>query len=80
MAPFCHRPEARPAKLEAEHLVTIFDGKVKLPEDYFRKVKILPLIYGRHRLRPGGKCQGVTACVGTGGALVAIETGTSGRQ
>jgi predicted CXXCH cytochrome family protein len=34
-------------KLEAEHLVTIFNGKVKLPEDYFRKVPILPIKYGR---------------------------------
>ena len=42
----CHGPDAAPAKLEKEHLVTIFDGKVKLPEDYFRKVPILPLKYG----------------------------------
>ena len=34
----CHGPDAAPAKLDKEHLVTIFDGKVKLPEDYFRKV------------------------------------------
>ncbi len=42
----CHGPEADPQKLEEEHVVTIFDGKVKLPEDYFKKVPILPLKYG----------------------------------
>src|SRR5208282_2931798 len=42
----CHGPNANPKKLETEHLVTIFDGKVELPEDYFRKVPILPIEYG----------------------------------
>jgi predicted CXXCH cytochrome family protein len=42
----CHGPDANPQKLESEHLVTIFDGKVKLPEDYFRKVILLPIQYG----------------------------------
>ncbi len=42
----CHGPDANPQKIEAEHLVTIFDGKVKLPEDYFRKVILLPIQYG----------------------------------
>ncbi len=42
----CHGPEAEPKKLESEHLVTIFDGKVKLPENYFAKVPVLPLKYG----------------------------------
>ena len=34
---------------EAEHLITILDGRVKLPEDYFIKNKavVLPLKYGR---------------------------------
>jgi len=34
--------------VEAEHLLTIFNGKVKLPEDYFVKNKVprLPLRYG----------------------------------
>ncbi len=45
-------PRARVAsrkKLEAEHLLTIFNGSVKLPEDYFakNKVVVLPLKYGR---------------------------------
>ena len=42
----CHGPEAAPAKLDKEHLVAIFDGKVKLPEDYVGKVPLLPLKYG----------------------------------
>jgi len=42
----CHGPEAAPAKLEKEHLLAIFDGKVKLPWNYFAKVPILPLKYG----------------------------------
>ena len=43
----CHGPDSNPQKLEAEHLVTIFGGKVRLPEDYFRKVPLLPIKYGR---------------------------------
>jgi len=43
----CHGPDAKPQKLEAQHLVTIFGGKVKLPENYFAKVPVLPLKYGR---------------------------------
>lgn len=43
----CHGPDAQPQKLEKEHLVTIFDGKVKLPENYFAKVPVLALKYGR---------------------------------
>ena len=42
----CHGPDASPQKVEGQHLVTIFDGKVKLPENYFSKVPILPLKYG----------------------------------
>jgi predicted CXXCH cytochrome family protein len=42
----CHGPNAQPQKLESEHMVAIFDGKVKLPENYFAKVPILPLEYG----------------------------------
>jgi len=44
----CHGPDANPQKLESEHLLTIFDGKVQLPEDYYQKnkVAILPLKYG----------------------------------
>jgi predicted CXXCH cytochrome family protein len=43
----CHGPDAKPEKLENARLVTIFGGKVRLPEDYFRKVVRLPLKYGR---------------------------------
>ena len=43
----CHGPDASPKNLEGEHLVTIFDGAVKLPEDYFAKVPRLPIKYGR---------------------------------
>ncbi len=46
----CHGPEApAPKKLEADHLIAIFDGKVRLPEDYFtkNKVVVLPIKFGR---------------------------------
>jgi predicted CXXCH cytochrome family protein len=42
----CHGPDAQPKRLEAEHLVTIFDGKVRLPENYFAKIVSLPIKYG----------------------------------
>jgi predicted CXXCH cytochrome family protein len=44
----CHGPDSLPQKLEGEHMLTIFNGKVKLPEDYYQKnkVAILPLRYG----------------------------------
>lgn len=42
----CHGPERDPQKLESEHLVTIFKGAVKLPENYFAKVVVLPIKYG----------------------------------
>jgi len=45
----CHGPDSQAKKLEAEHMYAIFDGKVKLPEDYFtkNKVVVLPLKFGR---------------------------------
>jgi predicted CXXCH cytochrome family protein len=45
----CHGPESQPKKLEAEHLYTIFNGSVKLPDNYFakNKVAVLPIKYGR---------------------------------
>lgn len=45
----CHGPDSQPKKLEAEHVLTIFNGGVRLPEDYFakNKVVVLPLKYGR---------------------------------
>jgi len=44
----CHGPDSAPQKLEAEHVLTIFNGKVKLPEDYYQRnrVAILPIRYG----------------------------------
>ncbi len=44
----CHGPDSQAQKLDAEHVLTIFNGKVKLPEDYYQKnqVVILPLKYG----------------------------------
>jgi predicted CXXCH cytochrome family protein len=42
----CHGPDFSPQKLESEHLLAIFDGQVKLPENYFAQVPILPLKYG----------------------------------
>ena len=42
----CHGPDRSPNKLDTEHVVTIYSGKVKLPEDYFSKVPIIPLKYG----------------------------------
>ena len=43
----CHGPDApQPAKLENQHVIAIFGGKVRLPENYFRNVPVLPLRYG----------------------------------
>lgn len=44
----CHGPDSQPQRLEAEHIFTIFNGAVKLPDDYFKKnrVPILPLRFG----------------------------------
>jgi len=33
----CHGTETVPQKVESEHVLTLFDGKVKLPEDYLVK-------------------------------------------
>ncbi len=43
----CHGAESVPQKVEAAHVITIFNGKVRLPEDYFEKNKapVLPLKY-----------------------------------
>jgi predicted CXXCH cytochrome family protein len=42
----CHGPDAKPQKLEAEHMIAIFNGQVKLPENYFAQVPIIPIKYG----------------------------------
>jgi len=36
----CHSADSKPGKLESAHLITIFGGKVRLPEDYFTKNKV----------------------------------------
>lgn len=41
----CHGPDNAPKKADAEHMVSIFDGKVLLPENYFAKVPVLPIKY-----------------------------------
>jgi predicted CXXCH cytochrome family protein len=45
----CHGPDAAPQVDESAHVVKIFNGRVKLPEDYFKKNKVvvLPLKYGK---------------------------------
>ncbi len=44
----CHGPDAKAQKMESEHVITIFNGNVKLPADYFQKNKVvtLPIKYG----------------------------------
>jgi predicted CXXCH cytochrome family protein len=42
----CHGPDSKPQKVEGEPVVTIFNGKVKLPENYFAQVPVLPIKYG----------------------------------
>jgi predicted CXXCH cytochrome family protein len=44
----CHGPDSVPQRDDAEHLLTIFNGAVKLPDDYYQKnkVAILPLRFG----------------------------------
>jgi predicted CXXCH cytochrome family protein len=44
----CHGPDSAPQSDEANHLLTIFNGAVKLPDDYYKKNKvvILPLRFG----------------------------------
>jgi predicted CXXCH cytochrome family protein len=42
----CHGPDIQPKRLEGEHMVAIFDGMVKLPENYFAKITPLPIKYG----------------------------------
>lgn len=42
----CHGPDSKPEELKESHQVSIFGGKVKLPETYFAGVVRLPLKYG----------------------------------
>lgn len=43
----CHGPDAQPVTVKESHSVTIFSGKVSLPDNYFGMVPVLPLKYGR---------------------------------
>jgi predicted CXXCH cytochrome family protein len=43
----CHSAEAKAAEVQGAALVTIFDGKVRLPADYFRNVTRLGLGAGK---------------------------------
>ena len=36
----CHGPNVQPGKVEGAHLITIFGGKVRLPDDYFTKNQV----------------------------------------
>jgi len=44
----CHGPDSVPQKVDGAPLLSIFNGTVKLPDDYYKKnkVPILPLRYG----------------------------------
>ncbi len=42
----CHSTDVKPQKVEGADLISIFDGKVRLPADYFRKVTKLGLKSG----------------------------------
>jgi predicted CXXCH cytochrome family protein len=42
----CHGPDSpQPTPVKNQPLIAIFDGKVRLPQDYFKKVPILPIRY-----------------------------------
>jgi predicted CXXCH cytochrome family protein len=41
----CHGPDSKPAPVKNAHMVTIFNGSVKLPEGYFSAVPVLPVRY-----------------------------------
>jgi len=57
----CHGPDTVPERLESQHLIAIFDGKVKLPEKYH--VPILSLKYNAghpvqfHPIAGAGRCK-----------------------
>jgi predicted CXXCH cytochrome family protein len=42
----CHGPDAKPAPVKDSHTVTIFTGRVKLPETYFSTLPPIALKYG----------------------------------
>jgi predicted CXXCH cytochrome family protein len=42
----CHGPDPKPAPLKGTSIVTIFNGRVKLPEKYFSMVRPIAIKYG----------------------------------
>jgi predicted CXXCH cytochrome family protein len=42
----CHGTDSKPTPVKDAHIVTIFNGRVKLPEGYFGTVPRLPIKYG----------------------------------
>ena len=50
----CHGPNRKPAKVEGAKMITIFDGKVRLADDYFTEYKVvrLPLKNGKGHPTP----------------------------
>ena len=42
----CHGPDTKPEPVKDSHVVTIFGGKVRLPDNYFGKVVRLQVKYG----------------------------------
>jgi predicted CXXCH cytochrome family protein len=55
----CHGSDRNPQKVEGQATLTIFDGKVKLPADYFAKVVTLELRYGKGHPVMGHPTSGV---------------------
>jgi predicted CXXCH cytochrome family protein len=45
----CHGPDSTPKVIASNHVMTIFNGTVTLPDDYFKKnkVAVLPLKFGK---------------------------------
>lgn len=58
----CHGPDSVPKKDDAAHMWTIYNGQVKLPEDYFSKnrVVVLPVKSGRGHPIEGHPIRDVT--------------------
>ena len=42
----CHGPDSKPVPVKDAHIVTIFNGRVKLPENYFNTVPAIAIKYG----------------------------------
>jgi len=42
----CHGTDSKPAPAKDARMVTIFNGRVKLPEEYFSTVSTIPIHYG----------------------------------